>query len=467
MRNAVRSVFNPSGLALVAVVVLGAALRFARLGHQSFEYDEIVTLQHVHQSFGGMLSSFPDFSESTPPLYYVLVWPWTKLFGTSEAGIRSLSALVGTATVPVAYLVGRTMLRSRTGGLVVALLVSVAPVLVWYSQEARSYALFVFLGALSLLFFARTLDEPTRRDLGLWALFSALAVATHYFAGFLVLAEAAIFLPRLGRRAVPPIVGVLVVSAALAPLAYRQVHTGGEKWAWFRGNSIPGRLHELLERFVYFNYDPGRTPLLVVAVAAAAALGFYGRRVGRAREALVVAGLTIGVPLLLSLVGFDIFEYRNLLVAWLPLAVALAAGIVAIRGRALRAACVALATLGLLGCTVMIARRFDLQRGSWREGVAALREANGPVVVMPTDTTMLSHYWPGVRPLPAHGARVTEVDVIGQGVGDERSLGLKLPAFRFTQEVTAGNMTIYRLRSGSAQQVTAHDLPWPAVIASR
>ncbi|HEX5246262.1 MAG TPA: hypothetical protein VFW41_03945 [Gaiellaceae bacterium] len=115
----------------------------------------------------------------------------------------------------------------------------------------------------------------------------------------------------------------------------------------------------------------------------------------------------------------------------------------------------------------MIARRFDLQRGSWREGVAALREANGPVVVMPTDTTMLSHYWPGVRPLPAHGARVTEVDVIGQGVGDERSLGLKLPAFRFTQEVTAGNMTIYRLRSGSAQQVTAHDLPWPAVIASR
>lgn len=465
MRSALRPFFSPSALALVAIVVLGAALRFVRIGHQSFEYDEIVTLQHLQHSFGGMISTFPQFSESTPPLYYILVWPWAKIFGTSEAGLRSLSAIFGTATVPVAYLVGRTMLRSRFGGLVVALLVAVAPVLVWYSQEARSYALFVFLGALSLLYFARSLDAPTRRNLIWWAVFSSLAIGTHYFAGFLVLAETLVFLPRLGRRALPAIAGVLVVSAALAPLAYHQIHTGGNKWAWFRGNSIPGRLHELLERFVYFNYNPGRTPLLVVAVAAAAALAFYGRRVGLAREALVVAGLTIGIPLVLAFVGFDVFEYRNLLVAWVPLAVAAAAGVVAIRGPALRTACVALATLGLLGCTVMIARRVDLQRGSWREGVAALRTISGTRIVMPTDTTMLSHYWLGVRLLPAAGASVSEVDVIGQGVAGERSLGLELPGFRFVQKVIAGNMTIYRLESSSPRRVTAEELPWPAVVA--
>lgn len=453
--------------ALAGIVILGAALRFVRIGHQSFEYDEIVTLQHLHRSFGGMLSSFPNFSESTPPLYYILVWPWSRLFGTSEAGLRSLSALVGTATVPVAFFVGRTVLRRRAAGLVVALLVSVAPVLVWYSQEARSYALFVFLGALSLLYFARVLDAPTPGNLWLWALFSALAIATHYFAGFLVLAETLVFLARLGRRAIPAIGSVLVVAIALSPLAYHQYRSGGGKWTWFLGTSIPGRLHELLERFVYFNYNPGGTPVLALVVAAAAALAFYGRRLGRTREVLAVAGLTIGVPLVLALVGLDIFDYRNLLVAWIPLAIGVAAGIAALPARALQAGCAALATLGLLGCTVMIARRVDLQRGSWRDGVSALRQVAGPRVVMPTDVTMLSHYWPSVRRLPAHGVRVSEVDVIGQGIAGEPFLGLKLPAFRLAETLTAGNMTIYRLRSETPRAVAAGDLPWPAVVAGR
>lgn len=456
---------HASQLTLAAIVALAAVLRFGGIGHQSFEYDEIVTLKLVHQSFGGMLSAIPS-SESTPPVYYVLAWLWVKVFGTSEAGIRSLSALFGVATVPVAYLAARTMLRSRTGGLVVAALTCVAPVLVWYSQEARSYALFVFLGALSLLFFARALDEPSRLNLWSWAAASALAIATHYFAGFLVLAETVIFLRRLGRRVIPATLGVLVVAAALAPLADHQYHTGGGKWVWFRSTSIPSRLHEILERFLYFNYNPGKTPLLVLAVAVAAALAFYGRRIGRARDALVIAGLSIGVPLVLALVGVDVFEYRNMLVAWIPLAIAVAAGIVALPWPALRVASVTLATLGLLACTVVIAHRVDLQRGSWRTGVAALQKVNGVRVVMPTDLSMIAHYWPAVRRLPARGVRVSEVDVIGQGIAGEQSLGLKLPlSFRLAGTLTAGNMTVYQLRASSPHRVTPRELPWGAVVA--
>lgn len=452
-------------IALVGVVALGAATRFVRLGHQSFDFDELQTLHLVQHSFDGMLSTLWQSSESTPPVFYVVEWVWSRIFGTSEAGLRSFSALAGTLTVAVAYAVGRTMLRSRAGGLVVALLTAVAPVLVWYSQESRSYALFVLFGALSLLYFARSLDSPTRRALWLWALCSALAIATHYFAGFLVLAEAAILLPRLGRRALPAAAGIAAVVLALVPLAYHQIHTGGGKWAWFRGNTIAGRLHEVLERFVYFNYNPGRTPLLVVVVAAAAALAFLGRRVGRARAALVVAGLTVGVPLVLAVVGFDIFEYRNLLVAWLPLAVAVAAGIVSIRGSVLRGACVAIAALGLLGCTVMIARRVELQRGSWRTAAGVLERLPGSRVVMPTDVSMLSHYWPSVRDLTAAGARVGEVDVLGQGIAGPAHLGLRLPRFHLAQRLTAGNMTVYRFVDGAHPLVTPSELPWPAVTA--
>ena len=55
-------------------------------------------------------------TESTPPLYYALAWLWAKLFGDGEVGLRSLSAIVGTLTVPLAYLTARQRLAA-TGAL--------------------------------------------------------------------------------------------------------------------------------------------------------------------------------------------------------------------------------------------------------------------------------------------------------------------------------------------------------------
>ena len=57
----------------------------------------------------------------------------------------------------------KELVSSRVG-LIAALLTAVNPFLVWYSQEARSYALLALLGALSLLFFVRALNSPSRRS---------------------------------------------------------------------------------------------------------------------------------------------------------------------------------------------------------------------------------------------------------------------------------------------------------------
>src|SRR5215218_3444000 len=87
---------------LIALTVAGAALRFGTIDLQSFWFDESVTARLVRDDLFGMLDRIPG-GESTPPLYYVVAWLWTKPFGTGEIGLRSLSALAGTATVPVAY----------------------------------------------------------------------------------------------------------------------------------------------------------------------------------------------------------------------------------------------------------------------------------------------------------------------------------------------------------------------------
>ena len=101
--------------------------------------------------------------------------------------------------VPVAFLLGAELNGRRTG-IAAAALVAVNPMLVWYSQEARCYSLLVLLTSIALLFFLRALRSDSGRDLAWWALASALALATHYFALFPVGAEAAWLLWRHAPR---------------------------------------------------------------------------------------------------------------------------------------------------------------------------------------------------------------------------------------------------------------------------
>ena len=157
---------------LAALTAIGAALRFATLDRQSFWLDELVTVSLLRMDFDDLLRAIPE-SEATPYLYYVLAWPWSRLFGFGEVGLRSLSALAGAAIVPVAYGAG-TVLVSRRTGLVAAALVSVHPFLVWYSQEARAYGLFALLAAVGLFFFGQALRAGGHSAFVGWAIASSL-----------------------------------------------------------------------------------------------------------------------------------------------------------------------------------------------------------------------------------------------------------------------------------------------------
>ncbi len=184
------------------LVGLGLLLRVPTLDAQSFWIDEAFTVDLLR----GGLAELGN-TESTPPLYYALAWVWSQVAGDGEFGLRMLSALLGAATVPAVFAAGAA-LGSRRVGLAAAALATVNPLLVWYSQEARAYALLLVLGTLSFAFFARALHEPRTRVLAGWAAASALALLTHYFAVFLVFPEAVWLLARHRRMGV---VGAIAV----------------------------------------------------------------------------------------------------------------------------------------------------------------------------------------------------------------------------------------------------------------
>jgi len=331
---------------LAGLVALGCAARFASLGVQSYHHDEVITVARVIPgSFTHMLDEVKR-SESNPPLYYVLAWGWAKWFGTGEVAMRSLSALFGLATVPLAYLIGAE-LSNRRAGLIAAGIVAVNPMLIWYTQEARSYALLVFFCAASLLFFARALRTRQGSDLSLWALSSALALCSHYFAVFAIAIEALWLLLALRgelRLVVPAVTGVAIVGVALIPLISAQVnptHIG-----WIDHSLLSTRFLETGVSFLigetgHVIAEPPREryallPALLVGAALllVAALGTRRERRGTLLGVALGLGVAAGAGIAAA-VGKDYVVERNLLPALLPLAVAAAIGFGVERARRL------------------------------------------------------------------------------------------------------------------------------------
>jgi 4-amino-4-deoxy-L-arabinose transferase-like glycosyltransferase len=380
--------WQPSQLTIVlALTALAAILRFATLDIQSIWLDESATMILVHRGLGGLLSHLPA-SESAPPLYYVLVWGWTKIVGAGPLGFRTFSALVGTLTVPVMYLAGRRI--SPRVGLWAATLTVVNPAMYYYSQEARGYALLILLSAAALVLWQRALQVPDTRRLLLWSGVSILALLTHYFAVFMFVPEAAILISRLGwRRVRVPIGAVVLVGLALVPLALRERADG--KSNWIQESSLISRFAQVPKQYLIGVYSPLEILSTVLAgLLAAAAIALLLRR-GDARERRLARDVAIVVVLALALPGLlalthalDIFNGRNVMATWPAAAVLVATGLGVARAK--RAG--TLLGAGLCVISLLVIVGIDTipgyQRDNWRGIAQALQApAADRVIVAP------------------------------------------------------------------------------------
>jgi 4-amino-4-deoxy-L-arabinose transferase-like glycosyltransferase len=407
---------NADTALLLGVCALAAALRFATVGVQSFDYDESYTVGMVLSgSLAHALHTIP-ITESTPPLYYVLAWFWSRIFGLGEVGLRSLSALMGTALVPVAFVIGRD-LGSRRAGLVAAVLVAVNPFLVWYSQEARSYALLAFLSALSFWAFVRALGHPTPRRLALWAVASSLAILTHYFAAFLVAGEAAWLLWATRRRGALLASGaVAAVGGALVPLIISQADN---RTQWIEALSLWSRIKEVAKKWATGEIAPTRNwELALVAILVGIPLIYAAARLTErerrgAAVALGVGGLALVIPFVLDVSGLHYLISKNVMPAFAVLLIGGALILGADRAGSTGAVGAAVACAFFLSVTIDAAVDPALQRPDYR---AALRALGSPVreqaVVAPKLGALLSIYRPGAVPLPAGGWPAREVVVV-------------------------------------------------------
>src|SRR5665213_1403725 len=122
-------------LIIVAVVI---ALRWIQLGHASLWFDEGYTAWVVSLSPARIIHVLS--SDTSPPLYYVLLRGWVECFARSEWALRSLSALAATGSMIGFYPLATRVLRDSFAAATATGLFAVSVMQVAYSHEARFYA---------------------------------------------------------------------------------------------------------------------------------------------------------------------------------------------------------------------------------------------------------------------------------------------------------------------------------------
>jgi mannosyltransferase len=465
---------------LAALTLLAAALRLSTLDLQSFWYDEAFTPVHVlHPSLWATLRAV-SHTENTPPLWYLLAWADSRVLGTGEVALRLPSALAGIATVPVAWAIGRELEGSRARGaaVVCAALVAVNPLFVWYSQEARAYALFVLMAALAMLCFLRARREPTPTDrrsasMATFALAGALALLTHYFAVFL-LAPMVLWLlydPRTRRAALPAVGVLVVVGAALLPLISAQ---GGHGTQWIGHWPLSERLEAIPQYYLtgYSGAPLGHGVELLVAlpILAGIVLGLWhmtepGReRAKDGRRALTIAVSVAAcgalIPIVLVALGADYLAPRNLVAAMIPVTAVIAVLVMwPGRGGSSRVPGIAIAAaiaLAFLAISVDVDLSPRLQRGNWRDLAKALARAPRARVITTVElgSAPLEYYLPGLHSLrEGNFVRVSEIDETGYQPLRAAAGEPPAPGFRLIARLDVDGLIVYRFVSAVPRRV--------------
>lgn len=159
---------------IVAVTVFALALRLIDLNARPFWLDEAFSDWFSSQSFHYLWTIVPTY-EAHPPFFYSVLKVWRLLVGDGHAELRSLSVILGTATVPIVMQIAFEQERSEASGHpffragLAGFLVACSPMFMVIDQELRPYPLLAFAYSIAILAAVRLSREFQRNGPGDWS----------------------------------------------------------------------------------------------------------------------------------------------------------------------------------------------------------------------------------------------------------------------------------------------------------
>lgn len=347
-------------IAAGVLVAAGLALRFWT--KSALWLDEALTVNIAHLPLRRLPTALRH--DGAPPLYYVLLHVWMRVFGTGDEAVRSLSGVVSVLTIPAVWWAARKLDRAAAAWPAVVVL-ALNPFAIRYATEARMYALVALEAALGIVAVAAALERPTLARLGAVSVVGASLLYTHYWGLYLLMATGFFLLVRVARPKTPEdrrtalrLVGALFGAGILwlpwvPTFLYQAKHTG-TPWAT---PAAPAALINIMSELSGGIADGPRILGLLLSVLVLFALfarnvdhryleiDIRGRPVGR--ELFGVFLLAPSLALAAGLVSHSAFIGRYVSIVLPLLAVLVGLGVAAVPSHRARVA--VLAAIALIG----------------------------------------------------------------------------------------------------------------------
>lgn len=174
------------------IILIGILLRLAFLFHHDLWFDEAISTLISRLPISQLLKA-ASFG-NTPPLYYLLLHLWGTI-SQNQIWLRIPSLIFSSATIPITYLLTKSLSNQRTA-LLTALLTAIMPVQLYYTGEVRSYSLLILLSTVYLFLSTQPKSKtakftPLKRKM-LLSISTACLILTHY-SGLFVIVLAGLF----------------------------------------------------------------------------------------------------------------------------------------------------------------------------------------------------------------------------------------------------------------------------------
>lgn len=411
--------------------LLAFALAMFRIDARSIWYDEAVSAL----ASGSSLTELERVARTFDPNmsgYHAVLNVWQRAFGASETGLRSLSAVSIAAAVFMIVMLGRR-LHDEATGLIAGLVLAVAPFVVRYGQEARSYALAVLVVTTATYLFVRVVDDDLAVQRAWPALaygaLAAFACYVHLYALF-VLAAHAMSLAFIDPKRVPwqrLRQSATLFALLIVPMLFWLASGPSERVEWIPRPS-PSDLYKVAHEIAGGGAVTGVLAVLVLVAVAQCGRSFARARRSRAVWADGLEILWLASPFVLSALISStvkpIFLDRYLIVCIPAVALVSATALARLRFRVVAACALIVVVIGSL---VAVGRNYGGDRTNWRDAIAyfaANATSSDGVVVCPARARLPVTYYvtrtipSALRPIPLSPSDPWDAGFRVEGVDD-------------------------------------------------
>jgi hypothetical protein len=311
LRSLVRSPLMVAAGTLILLLAVSAVLRTRSIS-SPFWIDEGVSVGIASHSLTGIPGLLRQ--DGSPPLYYLMLHEWIRVFGSSVAATHALSVLFALLAIPAGLWAGWSLFGRRVG-FVCAALLAFNPLLSAYAQETRMYSFVAILGLLTAAAFVQVFILRRRAYLALLVPSMTAMLYTHNWAAFLCAGAFVALIPVLrvtgDRRgvlvdAVIGFGGTLLLYAPWIPSVLFQAHHTGAPWA-----SHPKAA--ALTHAAYFVVGSAQIGTAILLAGGVGIVAIVRRRASSAESVAAISLLTMAFAALMFA-----WLYSQASLAWAP-----------------------------------------------------------------------------------------------------------------------------------------------------